>query len=722
MVNNSIPSIIIIILLFYLNVNHIWNKSFNFHYSNNMVDVMKDNKDFWVDFSLTREVFFVVIGAVAGAISMVLPRMAFEAGMGLPYYVTWIAFGHVVGVYSSFSALAGITIHMITAICVGIVIGIFLYKTRILNISKLSNGLVYGLFSGIVVFIVFFIPLSQLILDPEIVRTLPEMVTSMTESDAAKQLASNYPQIIIGAITTHLVFGVTLGLISSLLSIKFGTNYRCSKCDISLHRIDTYQRHRELVHGTRPIKLKRILILGGGFAGVQVLRALQRDFQDDISVDITLVSRDNFFLFTPMLPEVSSGMIETRNILTPVRTFCKRARFYEAVVEYIDLKNREVVITHFIGKQVHPVARRSHTLNYDYLVLSLGSETNFFGMGDVALHAFTIKNIGDAIQIRNHVINMLEQADIEFEDMELKKSLMSFVVIGGGFSGVETVGELNDFVHDSIKHFYHNIDSTDAHVVLVNSGERILPEVTEDLSEFALQRIRKSGVNVMLNTRLAGVDDNSVRLSDGTKISTYTVVWAGGSRPNQLLSSLECDHDKSGRIITDNYLEVNGYNSSVFALGDCASVIDSNTNRPCPPTAQHAVKQAKVVANNISVLMTNKDKNKKRNIKKINEKKKRFDYKTRGIMALIGKKDGVGVLFGYKIHGFIGWTIWRLYYLSTLPTRQKKLRVMVDWFIDLLFKRDVTRLKTPTISESSNLSKEKEYSSVRQNNKEQETQ
>ena len=661
-------------------------------------------KDIRVDFSLRREVFFVVIGAVVGAISMVVPRMIFEVGMGLPYYVTWIAFGHVVGVYSSFSVLAGITIHMTTAICIGIAIGIFLYKTGILNISKISNGLIYGLFSGIVVFVVFFIPVSQFVLAPEIARTLAEMVPSMTEVDAAKQLSGNFSQIILGAIVTHLVFGVAVGLISSLLSIKFGTRYRCSKCDISFSRIDSYQRHRELVHGVQAIKLKRILILGGGFAGVQVLRALQKKFQDDVSVDITLVSRDNFFLFTPMLPEVSSGMIETRNILTPVRTFCNRARFYEAYVDSIDLKNREVVITHFIGNQIRPVDRRYHKLKYDYLVMSLGSEINFFGINDLEEHAFTIKNISDAIQIRNHVINMLEQADVEYEDMDLKKSLMTFVVIGGGFSGVETVGELNDFVRDSIEHFYHNIEKSDVRVILVNSSGRILPEVTEDLSEFALQRIRKSRVEVLLNTRLTGVDATSVKLSDGTKIPTYTVIWAGGSKPNPLLSYLECEHDKSGRIMTNNYLEVDGYSDNVFALGDCACVMNPNTNSPCPPTAQHALRQAKVVENNISALI--KHQNKKRKSKKMN--KKRFDYKTKGMMALIGKKDGIGILFGYKIHGFLGWVIWRFYYLSTLPTLQKKLRVMVDWFIDLLFKRDVTRLKTPTISETFNISIEKE--------------
>ena len=266
----------------------------------------------------------------------------------------------------------------------------FLFLTFLLiYVPFLKIGVSLVLFQ--LTFFVFFLPVSQFVLGPEIARTLTEMIPSMTEADAAKQISRNFSQIIIGAITTHLVFGVTLGLISSLLSIKFGSRYRCSKCDISFSRIDSYQKHRELVHGMQPIKLKRILILGGGFAGVQVLRDLQKDFQDDVGIEITLVSRDNFFLFTPMLPEVSSGMIETRNILTPVRTFCNRARFYEAYVDSIDLKNREVVITHFIGNQIRPVDRRYHKLKYDYLVMSLGSEINFFGINDLEEHAFTIK-------------------------------------------------------------------------------------------------------------------------------------------------------------------------------------------------------------------------------------------------------------------------------------------------------------------------------------------
>jgi hypothetical protein len=281
-----------------------------------------------VDFSLKREVFFVVIGAIVGAVAMVIPKTLFEVQMGLPYYLTWVVFGHIAGVYSSTSAsiLAGAIFHIITAISIGVVTGIFLYKSNILNISKPSNGVIYGLITGIVVFAVFFIPVNQFVLSPEIIHILPEVQPSTTQAEAATMIGKNQLTIMIGSIVMHLVFGVTLGIISSLLEIKFGAKYRCPKCEISFSRIDSLQKHLELVHGTTPpIQRKRILILGGGFAGIEVLRRLQNAFQDDVEVDITLVSRDNFFLFTPMLPEVSSGMIETHHIVTPIRAFCKRA-------------------------------------------------------------------------------------------------------------------------------------------------------------------------------------------------------------------------------------------------------------------------------------------------------------------------------------------------------------------------------------------------------------
>jgi NADH dehydrogenase len=645
---------------------------------------LKKTTEIRVDFSLKREVFFVVIGAMLGGISMLIPT-AFEVGMGLPYYVTWVAFGHIVGIYGSDAAFAGIAIHTITAISIGIVIGVFLYKTGILNISKLSNGFIYGLFAGTVVLIVFFIPVYLLILHPEINRILTSAISDTFVEYDTTLYQYSLPLVIMSYIIMHLVFGIMVGVTSSTLSLKFGSRYRCINCDISFSRIDSYQKHVQLVHGEKPIQLSRILILGGGFAGIEVLRQLQKAFQNDTSIDITLVSRDNFFLFTPMLPEVSSGMIETRHIVTPLRAFCNRAKFYETEIESIDLENKNVVIIHRIGKHTNPIEWRSHVLKYDYLIIALGSETNFFGISEATKHAFTLKTLGDAIVLRNHLINMLEQADIEHEDPNIRKRLLTFVVVGGGFSGVEIVGELNDFILDSIKYYYHNLHKSHTRIILINSGSRILPEVTEDLADLALHELRKNGVEVLLNTRVIEVTSDSVKLDKGTIITAQTIIWAGGGRPQTLLSSLSCEHDKSGRIMTNNYLEVVGYTDSIIALGDCACVKDPNTGKPYPPTAQHAIRQGKVAACNL--IST---------IKSQENHKKPFDYKTKGVMTLIGKRNGVGIILGYKLHGFSAWWLWRSYYLANLPTIEKKLRVLVDWIIDLFFKRDVTRLKTPS--------------------------
>jgi len=656
-----------------------------------------------IDFSLKREVFFVVVGAILGAVTFGISETIFQILLGLPYYVVWIAFGHVVGVISPISAsiVAGIFIHAITSVSIGIVIGIFLYKTGILNISKISNGIVYGLFAGSVVFVAFFLPVQHFVLSQQIANTMVEIDPSMTEIDAKQELESNFTTIIIGSIIAHLIFGVTVGFFSSVLSIKFGTKYRCSQCDISFSRIDSYRKHKELVHGIKPIQVIRILILGGGFAGIEVLNRLQRAFQDDVRVDITLISRDNFFLFTPMLPEVSSGSIETRHIVTPIRTFCKRARFIEADVESINLKHKRVTISHKIGKETEPTEQRDHILEYDYLTVALGGETNFFGNMEIAKHSFTMKTVGDAMLLRDHVINMLEQADVEHEDEELKKRLMTFVVVGGGFSGVETVGELNDFIRESIRDYYHNLEETDAKIILINSGDRLLSEVPDELAGFTLRNLRANGVEVMLNTRVSGASSDNIGLNNGSAIPSHTLIWAGGVKPDPLVTKIDdCEHDqKSGKVISNNYLELNGWNN-VFAIGDCAYITDPNTDKPYPPTAQHAIRQGRVAANNIISEVRYRISSSVAT-KSLDRQLEKFDYQTKGIMALIGKRNGVGVILKYKVHGVLAWWLWRSYYLGNLPIMEKRFRVMIDWVIDILFKRDVTRLRV--ISENKSL-------------------
>jgi NADH:quinone reductase (non-electrogenic) len=448
---------------------------------------------------------------------------------------------------------------------------------------------------------------------------------------------------------------------------------------------------------------KHVIILGSGFAGIEVLKKLQKKFHSDKNIEITLVSKDNFLLFTPMLPEVASGMIETRHIVTPVRSFCKKARFYEASVESIDLVNKQVTLTHAIGRQSQPNDWREHTLRYDYLVIALGSENNFFKMSDIQKHSFTMKSIDDAIILRNHIINILEQANLEENNKELRKSLLTFVVVGGGFNGVEIVGAINDFVRESIKDYYKNIYMTEVRVILIHTTDKLLEQIDEPLGKFALEKLKASGVEFMMNTHVVGATPNSVKLdnNNNTIIPSYTLIWTAGVTPSKLIANVACEHDKAYRITANNYLEVPGYDG-VYVLGDCASITDPHTGKPYPQTAQHAIRQGKVAAKNIIF-----------SIKKANKRQK-FDYKTKGMMAEIGKRTGIATILGIKMHGFAAWWLWRTYYLGNLPTIKKKLKVMGDWTFDLISKPDVAMIKRSDIeSGSENTQKQANDSNIK---------
>ncbi|HZE78989.1 MAG TPA: NAD(P)/FAD-dependent oxidoreductase [Nitrososphaeraceae archaeon] len=691
-----------------------------------------------IDFSFKREVFFIVAGGIMGAIVMAIPFTFPFTGRDSGYALTWIVFGHIVGVYSPISSviIAGIVIHLVTGISIGVVSGVFLYKTNILNISKPSNGLRYGLFVGTLVYLIFAIPVQQFVLNPEFRHTSSNTdnlyknnINGSSNTVGYKEEKSSTGQIgreteetrqiqrpnniittfsniqlnsTIYSILINLLFGITLGLFSSYLSIKFGSRYRCPECDISFSRIDILQSHLQLVHGDKPMIRKRIVILGGGFAGVSVLKRLQSKFQSNVGIEITMVSKDNYMLFTPMLHEVASGMIETRHIVTPIRAFCNRSRFYSALVENIDLENRQVLIrysTSIDNTDDRSIAdddilesNNTISLYYDYLVIALGCETKFFGMSDVQQNAFTIKSLDDAINLRNHIIYLLEESDQlpvignnNNAYNNLQKKLLTFVIVGGGFAGVETAGEINDFIKDSAKDYYHNINLNDIGIILIQSGDRLLPEMSKELAKFALKKLSNSGVEVIFNTRVVGATSNNVKLGNGTIIPTKTIVWSGGVSPNSLIANLTCEHDKSGRIVVDKFLEI-PQSKGVYALGDCAYIIDPNTGKPYPPTAQHAIREGAIVAKNIIAAIEGR--------LGVDYGRVAFNYKTKGMMASIGKRTGIGNLLGIEVQGFLAWWIWRNYYLANLPTFQKKIRVMSDWMLDMFFKRDVTMFRT----------------------------
>src|SRR5215831_10937772 len=553
-----------------------------------------------IDFSFRREVFFIIAGALVGGLVMMIPLTFFNIGTH-PGYVTWEVFGNIVGVHSPISATiaTGLLIHLITAICIGIIAGLFLYKTNILNISKPSNGLRYGLLVGTVVYLVFALPVEQFDLDAQFEHTLSSPYHEESREYQKEISFSNiHLNSMLYSISINLLFGITLGLFSSLLTIKFGARYRCPQCDISFSRIDTLQNHLEIYHsGNTPSNtMKRILILRGGFGGTAVLRKLQDRFQRDATVDIAMVSKDNYLLFTPMLHEIASGMIETRHIVTPIRAFCNRSRFYCANVENIDLETKHVLIRSSSAtptdESKSDLEIDTKSLPYDYLVIALGSETKFFGNSDLQKNAFTLKSLNDAINLRNHIIYLLERADqlqpaASVHDKELQNRLLTIVVVGGGFAGVETAGEINDFTHDSAKEYYHNAGSKNIrrNVMIVQSGNRLLPEMSEKLAKFALQKLHNSGVEVILylSRRVIEATHGSIKLNDDTIISTNTIIWSAGVAPTLLTSNLGCDHDDKTRKI---HLLIKSKTGIAFSIIAIAAVIALFASGPLAARAQ----------------------------------------------------------------------------------------------------------------------------------------
>jgi NADH dehydrogenase len=598
---------------------------------------------------------------------MHLPRIFLDITTQTQYLVTLLVMAKVVG---SSSPEVGFALHIGVATIIGIVTGIFLHKVIKLNISKIKNGLIYGILAGVVVFTVFAIPVSQLFLGPNMAELISELDPEMTHLEASEVVSQNFVSSLIDSFLMHIIWGLTIGVLASLLTRKIGANYRCHICDIEFSKISTYEKHVENVHENPLPSLKRILILGGGYAGVGVLKQLQKTFQSDPEVSISLVSQDNFFLHTPLLPEMATGMLASRHIATPIRSFCKRARYYQAKVKQIDLNNNRVTITREFDNQ-------KRELDYDFLIIGLGGKTNFFGNKNVEKHAFTIKTLGDAISIRNHIISILESADQE-EDPDILSKLLTFVVVGGGFSGVETVGEITDFVRESAEKFYRNIDIEKVKIYLVSAGEKILPEIGE-LGEYASESLTKNGIDIIKNTKLIDAGEDYAVLDNEMKISCATLIWAGGVTVDPVISKLETEHSPRGNVVVDKFLKLKNH-PNVFALGDCASITDERTGKPYPPTAQHAVREAKIVSENIISLIRSK------------KSEKPFVYDSKGSMAKIGKRNGVALLMGIKIHGFAAWFLWRQYYLSTLPNTEKKFRVAIDWFADLFFPRDITIL------------------------------
>jgi NADH dehydrogenase len=414
---------------------------------------------------------------------------------------------------------------------------------------------------------------------------------------------------------------------------------------------------------------KRIVILGGGFGGLYTALEIERTIARDSDVEVTLVNHDNFFLFTPMLHEVAASDLDMTHIVNPIRKLLKRVQFFQGDVERISLDRKRIEVSH--GTDHH-----HHELEYDHLVIGVGNITNFYNLPGLEENALTMKSLGDAIFLRNRLIRSMEEAD--FECTDARKPLMTVVVAGGGFAGVETIAAVNDFLRDAIP-FYKNLQEGDLRVVLVHSGGVILPELSEKLGAYAQQKLTERGIEVRLNTRVLAYRNDTVELSDGSSVPAKTLVWTAGTAPHPILNTVPCMKDR-GRIRANEFMEV-PERPGVWVVGDCASIPDPRTGNPYPPTAQHALRQGRVLARNISAAIRG-------------GVKKPFVFSALGQLAAIGKRTGVAQIFGMNFSGFVAWWLWRTIYLSKLPRFEKKCRVALDWTLDLLFSKDLVQFTT----------------------------
>ena len=418
------------------------------------------------------------------------------------------------------------------------------------------------------------------------------------------------------------------------------------------------------------MKTTRIVIAGGGFAGLYAAMHFNKRLARRSDVEVTLISRENFILFTPMLHEVAAGDLYPGDIVNPLRRILRHMKFIDADVQAVDLNARRI---HCIAS----VADRELEFEFDHLLLTLGSETNFFNMDGVRDWSVTMKSLSDAALLRNRMVALLEEASLQSDEAS-RRQLLTFVTAGGGFSGTETTGAVNDFVRETVR-YYPQLREELIRVVVVHPGNFILPELGEELGRYAERKLRERKVEVIKGPRVANYDGVVVTLSDGTSIPAATLIWTAGVKPSPVIASLPCEKVR-GRLLVSEYLAVTGV-PGLWAAGDCAAVPILNTENFHPPTAQHGLREGVTVAKNIEATI-------------LDRSLRPFRYKMMGQLASIGHRTGVAMVFGIKFSGFIAWWFWRSVYLMKLPRLAKKLRVMVSWTLDLFFGQEIEQMIT----------------------------
>jgi len=408
---------------------------------------------------------------------------------------------------------------------------------------------------------------------------------------------------------------------------------------------------------------KKLIIIGGGFSGVKLASKLEKTMPADW--DIYLLSKTNFITYNPLLPEVIGASILPGHVQAPVRLILKRTRIRMVTVDTIDYES----------KTVYYHNDRKASLTFDQLVLAAGVKANTSMLPGLAEHTLPLKTVGDALYIRNQVIERLEQATIH-PDESRRKELTSFVVLGGGFSGVETVGELEDFLR-SAERFYKNVDRDDCRIVIIHSGDRLLPELPEKLSANTLKNFQKRGIEILLNERAEKIENEKVTLKSGKEISGATIICTIGTAPHAFIGNNALPSER-GKIVTQGDMSVEG-NRGIWAMGDCALVPNEKSGQLCPPTAQFADRQAKVLAKNIVAQLAGKETSP-------------FSYKPLGMLASIGHNKAVAQVFGMQFSGLIGFMMWRGLYLLKVPTLARKVRLFLEWNWAMFFPPDIAHL------------------------------
>lgn len=420
---------------------------------------------------------------------------------------------------------------------------------------------------------------------------------------------------------------------------------------------------------TPPRRRPRILIIGGGFAGAYCAQSLERRLRPD-EAEIVLIDRNNYFIFYPLLVEAGTGSLEPRHAVVSIRSFLKTTRFVMGEVTAADTTAR--MVTCRLSGSGEPAV----VLDYDQLVLAPGSVTRLpADVPGLAEHGFEMKSLADAVRLRDHAIRQLERADVA-PDEETRRRLLHFVVVGGNFTGVEVAGEFQVFLRRASRR-YRGVHPDEVSVTVVELGSRILPALDADLAAYAAERMRRRGIEVVLGSSVRSIGDGRVELTDGRTVAADTVIWCAGIAPSPLLDVTALPRDRQGWLLCERDLRVQGHRD-VWAIGDSA-VNPGPDGAAYPATAQHAVRQGKHLAGNL-----------------VRELRGRpttpCDIRSRGALAALGCRTGVAKVFGLKLSGFAAWFLWRTVYLLKMPGVARRLRVALDWTMDLVFPRDEVQL------------------------------